>query len=57
MGFSKASAIAIKGDYNKEDDAPSEERYNSTNQAIYKMAKARGTNEEYINVNLALKTE
>jgi hypothetical protein len=57
MGFSKASAIAIKGDYNKEADVPSEERYKSTNQVTYKMPKTRGVNEENLNFNLPLKTE
>ena len=41
MGFSKASAIAIKGDYNKEQDCSNNERYKTTNQVTYKMPKIR----------------
>jgi hypothetical protein len=41
MGFSKASAIAIKGDYNKEADCTSDERFKTTNQNTYKMPKIR----------------
>ena len=41
MGFSKASAIAIKGDYNKEQDCSNNERYKTTNQITYKMPKMR----------------
>ena len=55
-GFSKASAIAIKRDYNKEADVPSNERYKSTNQSTYVKPKLRGVEEE-VNLNLGLKTE
>lgn len=41
MGFSKASAIAIKGDYNKGQDLPNNERYKTTNQTTYIMPKIR----------------
>ena len=41
MGFSKASAIAIKKDYNKEADCSNNERYKTTNQVTYKMTKIR----------------
>ena len=39
MGFSKASAIAIKGDYNKGADCSDNERYKTTNQTTYKIPK------------------
>jgi hypothetical protein len=58
MGFSKASAIAIKNDYNKGTDCTSEERYKTTNQSIYSKPKLRDNeNEEKINKNIAIKTE
>ena len=41
MGFSKASAIAIKGDYNKGADCSNNERYKSTNQVTYINPKIR----------------
>ena len=56
MGFSKASAIAIKKDYNKGTDCTSEERFKSTNQTVYSKPKLRDPKEEE-NLNLALKTE
>ena len=58
MGFSKASAIAIKKDYNKGADCTNEERYKTTNQSIYSKPKMRiNENEEDSNLNLAVKTE
>ena len=39
MGFSKASAIAIKKDYNAGTDCTNEERYKTTNQSIYSKPK------------------
>ena len=56
MGFSKASAIAIKQDYNKGADVPNEERYKSTSQSTYVKPKLRGDKEEE-SLNLGLKTE
>ena len=41
VGFSKASAIAIKGDYNKNADMPNNERYKTTNQITYNIPKMR----------------
>ena len=41
VGFSKASAIAIKGDYNKDQDIPNNERYKTTNQLTYNTPKIR----------------
>ena len=41
VGFSKASAIAIKGDYNKNSDMPNNERYKTTNQITYNVPKIR----------------
>ena len=57
MGFSKASAIAIKQDYNKDTDCTNEERYKSTNQTVYTKPKLRVNTNEDENLNLALKTE
>jgi hypothetical protein len=54
MGFSKASAIAIKGDYNKNSDCSNEERYKTTNQTTYKMPKVKIINN---NENMKLKEE
>ena len=54
MGFSKASAIAIKGDYNKEADCTSDERFKTTNQNTYKMPKIRINDNSNIDT---LKTE
>ena len=56
MGFSKASAIAIKQDYNKGADVPNEERYKSTSQSTFVKPKLRGDKEEE-SLNLGLKTE
>ena len=56
IGFSKASAIAIKQDYNKGADVPNEERYKSTSQSTYVKPKLRGDKEEE-SLNLGLKTE
>ena len=54
MGFSKASAIAIKGDYNKGADCSDNERYKTTNQTTYKIPKIsiKDNNKKY-----SLKTE
>ena len=41
MGFSKASAIAIKGDYNKGSDYTNNERYKTSNQINFKKPKLR----------------
>ena len=58
MGFSKASAIAIKKDYNKDTDCTNEERYKTTNQTIYTKPKLRiNENGEKENFNLSVKTE
>ena len=40
-GFSRASAIAIKGDYNKGSDCSNNERYKTTNQTTYQEPKIR----------------
>jgi hypothetical protein len=45
MGFSKASAIAIKGDYNKEQDCSNTERFKSTNQTVYTKPKTKSIEE------------
>jgi hypothetical protein len=39
MGYSKTTAIAIKQDYVKSADVPSEERFKSTNTLYYKNSK------------------
>ena len=62
MGFSKASAIAIKNDYNKGTDCTSEERYKTTNQSIFSKPKLRDNeneneNERKIKTNYLIKTE
>ncbi len=57
MGFSKASAIAIKQDYNKGTDCTNEERYKSTHQTAYSKPKLRIIGKDEENLNLGLKTE
>ena len=57
MGFSKASAIAIKQDYNKGTDCTNEERYKSTNQTTYSKPKLSLVGKDEENLNLGLKTE
>lgn len=46
MGYSKSTARAIKGDYNKAQDCTNEERYKSTNQTVYTKPKVRSKEEE-----------
>ena len=60
MGFSKASAIAIKNDYNKGTDCTNEERYKTTNQSFYSKQKIKENDNEIDykrNQNLEIKTE
>ena len=54
VGFPKASAIAIKGNYNKGQDLPNNERYKTTNQLTYNTPKIRIKENNDIN---NLKTE
>ena len=35
LGYSKSTAVSIKGDYSKEQNCTNEERFKSTNQKIY----------------------
>ncbi len=42
MGYSKSTAIAIKGDYIKSANVPNAERYTSTNTTYFKNPKVRG---------------
>ena len=57
MGFSKASAIAIKKDYNAGTDCTNEERYKTTNQSIYSKPKLKENENDEQNLKLAVKTE
>ena len=58
MGFSKASAIAIKKDYNNGSDCTNEERYKTTNQATFTKPKLRvKESNEQLNKNIDIKTE
>jgi len=41
MGYSKSTAIAIKGDYCKKSDLPKEEKYKSTFKAYFEKPKIR----------------
>ena len=46
MGYSKATAVSIKGDYNKEQDCPKEERYVSTNMDSFRKPKTKDEEEK-----------
>ena len=46
LGYSKSTAVSIKGDYNKEQNCTNEERFKSTNQTIYKKPKTKSIEEE-----------
>lgn len=46
MGYSKSTAVSIKGDYNKTQDCDDKERYTSLNMQYYKKPKVRGEKEE-----------
>lgn len=46
LGYSKSTAVSIKGDYNKEQNCTNEERFTSTNQKIYTKPKTKSIEEE-----------
>ena len=46
MGYSKSTAVSIKGDYNKEQNCSNEERFRSTNQAVFTKPKTKSIEEE-----------
>ena len=46
LGYSKSTAVSIKGDYNKEQNCTNEERFTSTNQTVYKKPKTKSIEEE-----------
>jgi len=41
LSYSKATSVAIKGDYVKGRDVPAEERYNSITNQFYKIPTVR----------------
>ena len=46
LGYSKSTAVSIKGDYSKEQNCTNEERFKSTNQNIYTKPKTKSIEEE-----------